>query len=199
MKTILTIIFCSFLLTNSASAQEVEKNLNDARSAYNSGDLEAARFALQQAMYELDLAIGREILKLLPAQLGMLSFNETDDEVGSANMGFIGLHLSRTYQNDDKQTAQLQIIADSPLLAGINAILAMPVIGRDPNQKRIRVDGYRGLLQKSESSDGITSWDMQIPFGSSLLTVSFKDIEEESTVMDMANTIPIQQIARLIQ
>ena len=199
MKTILTIIFCSFLLTNTASAQEVEKNLNDARSAYNSGDLEAARYALQQAMYELDLTIGREILKLLPAQLGILSFNETDDEVGSANMGFIGLHLSRTYQNDDKQTAQLQIIADSPLLAGINAILAMPVIGRDPNQKRIRVDGYRGLLQKSENAQGDVSWDMQIPFGSSLLTLNFHGINEENAIMDMANSIPIQQIARLIQ
>lgn len=199
MKTILTIIFCSLLLTNTASAQEVEKNLNDARSAYNSGDLEAARFALQQAMYELDQAIGREILKLLPDRMGALLFNESDDEVGSANMGFVGLHLSRNYSNDQDQRAELQIIADSPLLAGINAILAMPVIGRDPNQKRIRVDGYRGLLQRSESSDGNISWDMQIPFGSSLLSVSFKDIAEENTVMDMANTIPIQQIARLIQ
>lgn len=199
MKTIVTIIFCSFLLTNAASAQDVEKNLSEARTAYSAGDLEAARFALQQAMYELDLAIGREILNLLPAQLGILSFNKTDDEVGSANMGFIGLHLSRTYQNDEQQSAQLQIIADSPLLAGINAILAMPVIGRDPNQKRIRVDGYRGLLQKSENAQGDVSWDMQLPFGSSLLTVNFHGISEENAIMEMANTIPIQQIARLIQ
>jgi hypothetical protein len=199
MKTILTIIVCSFFFTHAVTAQEVEKNLSNARAAYNSGDLEGARFALQQAMYELDLAIGREILKLLPENLGNLNSSDTDDVVGSANMGFVGLHLSRNYNNDQDQRAELQIIADSPLLAGINAILAMPVIGRDPNQKRIRVDGYRGLLQRSESSDGNISWDMQIPFGSSLLSVSFKDIAEENTVMDMANAIPIQQIARLLQ
>jgi hypothetical protein len=199
MKTILTIIVCSFFFTHAVTAQEVEKNLSNARAAYNSGDLEGARFALQQAMYELDLAVGREILKLLPRSLGNLNSSDTDDVVGSANMGFVGLHLSRNYNNDQDQRAELQIIADSPLLAGINAILAMPVIGRDPNQKRIRVDGYRGLLQRSESSDGNISWDMQIPFGSSLLSVSFKDIAEENTVMDMANAIPIQQIARLLQ
>ena len=199
MKTILTIIFCSFLFINAATPQEVEKNLSEARTAYSTGDLEATRFALQQAIYELDLAIGREILQQLPARLGTLSFNESEDEVGSANMGFIGLHLSRAYENDEKQSAQLQIIADSPLLAGINAILALPVIGRDPNQKRIRVDGYRGLLQKSENAQGEVSWDMQIPFGSSLLTVNFHGIKEEDAIMDMANTIPIQQIARLIQ
>jgi hypothetical protein len=199
MKTILTILFCSLMFINTAPAQEIEKNLNDARSAYSNGDLEAARFALQQAMYELDLAIGREILELLPERLGYLNYSDADDMVGSANMGFIGLHLSRTYQNDEKQSAELQIIADSPLLAGINAILAMPVIGRDPNQKRIRVDGYRGLLQRSENAQGDVSWDMQIPFGSSLLTVNFHGINEEDAIMDMANTIPIQQIARLIQ
>lgn len=199
MKTILTIIFSSFLFILAAPAQDVEKNLNNARTAYAAGDLEAARFALQQAMFELDLTIGREILKLLPEQLGILSFNETDDEVGSANMGFAGLHLSRTYQNDENQSAQLQIIADSPLLAGVNAILALPVIGRDLNQKRIRVDGYRGLLEKSENAQGDVSWDMQIPFGNSLLTLNFQDIVEEDAVMDMANKIPIQQIARLIQ
>ncbi len=199
MKTIITIIFCSFFLITVAKAQEVENNLNDARAAYNNGDLENARFALQQAMYELDLVIGHEILKLLPENMGNLNFSDADDMVGSVNMGFIGLHLSRNYKNDQNQRAELQIIADSPLLAGINAILALPVIGRDPNQKRIRIDGYRGLLEKSESSDGTVSWDMQIPFGSSLLTVNFKDINEENAVMEMANTIPIQQIARLLQ
>lgn len=199
MKTIIAIIFCSFLFIHAATSQEVEKNLSEARTSYGAGDLEATRFALQQAMYELDMAIGREILKQLPDRMGTLSFNESDDEVGSANMGFVGLHLSRTYENDERQSAQLQIIADSPLLAGINAILAMPVIGRDPNQKRIRVDGYRGLLQKSEDAQGDVSWDMQIPFGNSLLTVSFQGISEEDAVMDIANTIPIQQIARLIQ
>jgi hypothetical protein len=179
--------------------QGAEANLKEARAAYGSGDLEAARFALQQAINEVDLVIGKEILKLLPAMLGELTYTETDDVLGAGNLGFAGLHLSRSYGKGQTQNVELSIIADSPLLAGINAILALPAFAADPNQKRVRIGGYRGLLQKSDSGAGEANWDLQIPFGSSLLSMSFRGISDEKTVTDMAGTIPVDQIARMIQ
>lgn len=179
--------------------QGAEANLKEARAAYGSGDLEAARFALQQAINEVDLVIGKEILKLLPAKLGELTFTEADDVLGAGNLGFAGLHLSRSYGKGEPQNVELSIIADSPLMAGINAILALPAFAADPNQKRVRIGGYRGLLQKSDSGAGEVNWDLQIPFGSSLLSMSFRGISDEKTVTDMAGTIPVDQIARMIQ
>lgn len=179
--------------------QGAEANLKEARAAYGSGDLEAARFALQQAINEVDLVIGKEILKLLPAKLGELTFTEAEDVLGAGNLGFAGLHLSRSYGKGQSQNVELSIIADSPLLAGINAILALPAFASDPNQKRVRIGGYRGLLQKSDGGADKVNWDLQIPFGSSLLSMSFRGISDEKTVTDMAGTILVDQIARMIQ
>lgn len=201
MKTGLYFLFVGFIwmCSTAASAQKVEPKLDEAQAAYRAGNLEATRFALQQAMNEIDLAIGREVLGLLPASMGQIPMVEADDQVGSAGMGFAGLYVHRYYRSDGDSSADLQILADSPLLAGINAILALPSFVSDANQKRIRVGNYRSLLQKSEDSSGHVTWDIQVPFGSSLLTLQVKGLDSEQAVIDMANTIPVDQVARLIQ
>jgi hypothetical protein len=178
--------------------QEVDKRLGEARAAYESGNLEAARFALQQALNDIDLAIGQEILAALPDRMGDMGPSEADDQVSSSGMGYVGLFVSRTYQNDGDASVRVQLMGDSPLLAGINTILALPLIAGDSNQKRIRVGGYRALLQKNEGEGGEISYDVQIPFGSSLMTLEFKGISDEGVVTSMAGTIPVDQVSRLI-
>ena len=178
--------------------QEVDKRLGEARSAYESGNLEAARFALQQALNDVDLAIGQEILAALPDRMGDMGPMTADDQVSSAGMGYAGLFVSRTYQNDGGASVSVQLVADSPLLAGINTILALPLIASDSNQKRIRVGGYRALLQKNEGTGGEVSYDVQIPFGSSLMTLEFKGIGDEDAVTSMAGNVPLEKISRLI-
>jgi hypothetical protein len=183
-----------------AFSQNVESALDEAQTAYRSGNLEAARFALQQAMNEVDLAIGREVLALFPDQLGPMPKADTEDQVASASMGFAGLYVQRAYRSSDGgASAELQVLADSPLLAGINAILSLPSFVSDANQKRIRVANYRALLQRNEDSTGTISWDIQVPFGSSLMTLQVSGMEDENAVVTMANTIPVDQVARLIQ
>jgi len=178
------------------TAQDVDKQLNDARTAYRSGDLHESRFALQQALNEIDKAIGAEILALLPAQFSALNSVAGSDNVTSA--AYVGLFVSRNYENTEKtQTATVSIIGDSPLMAGVNAILALPMIASDPNQKRIRVGGYRGILQRNDDGAGNISWEAQIPIGSTLFTFSTRGIPEERTVTEMINTIKIDEIARL--
>jgi hypothetical protein len=200
MKTIRFFAVLMLLCISGASfAQDVDKRLDEARSAYGAGNLEAARFALQQAMNEIDIAIGNEVLSVLPSRMGEMAAVTDEDQVSSVGMGYAGLFVSRTYRRGEAASARLQVIADSPLLAGINTILALPFIAGDSNQKRIRVGGYRALLQRNEGSDGEVSWDVQIPFGSSLMSLEFKGIPEENAVTAMANTIPIEQVAKLVQ
>lgn len=199
MKKLL--IFTMVLLVGFSTpgfTQEVDKRLGEARAAYESGNLEAARFALQQALNDVDLAIGQEILATLPDRMGDMGPTTADDQVSSAGMGYAGLFVSRTYKNDENASVRVQLMADSPLLAGINMILALPLIASDSNQKRIRVGGYRALLQKNEGTGGEVSYDVQIPFGSSLMTLEFKGIGDEETVTSMAGTIPVDKVSRLI-
>jgi hypothetical protein len=201
MRNAYIIIVLGILVTNVAIAQEVDSKLSEARSAYRGGNLDDARFALQQALQEVDMAIGKEVLKMLPTKVGNLAFAEDADNVAGVGGSFVGLHISRNYGKSDETTnANVQIMSDSPLLAGINAILSLPMIGGmgDPNQKRIRVDGYRGLLQKSDS-EGRISYDVQIPFASSLLTFRCEGISNENDVMSMINSIPVSKIAEMIK
>jgi hypothetical protein len=193
----LIMVFCS--LTVTIVAQEVEARLQEARQAYNAGNLDVARTALQQAMNEVDLAIGREVLKVLPATMGDMPAQTPSDEVASAAMGYAGLYVQRTYGQETAPSVSLQVLADSPMLAGVNALLALPILSGDANQKRVRVGNYRAVLQKSPREDGPPDWDLQVPFGSSLMTLSFKGIDEEGRVLELANTVPVDQVARLIR
>jgi hypothetical protein len=200
MKKISVILSIACLAVMGLTAQDVNSQLGEARKYYGDGDLQSARFALQQAMNEIDLAIGREILKILPQKMGEMPVVESSDEYNATSLGFAGIYVNRYYGDKEEKHASIQLITDSPLLSGINAILSLPMIGMgDPNQKRVRIGNYRGLMQKSTDESGIVSWDVQIPFGSSLLTFQCVGIDDEKTVTNMANTIPVDAMAKLVQ
>lgn len=189
-------MFISGLMIQALASQEVDKQLDDARSAYTSGNLHEARFALQQALHEIDMAIGAEILKILPQSMDNMKSDESDDNVTTA--GFAGLFVTRTFNAEEgDENSSIEIITDSPLLAGINAMLALPMFGSDSNQKKIRVAGYRGLQTKNEDETGAVSWDIQVPMGTTLLTFRCNGQTQESKVTEMLNTIKFEEIAKL--
>jgi hypothetical protein len=121
-----------------------------------------------------------------------------NDEVTGTNMGFANLYVNRDY-NADSSFATVEIISDSPMLASINALLAMPMMmNSDPNQKRIKIDNYKAMLNRSEYS-GTVAYEIQMPFGNSLLTFKTEGIDEETEVIALANSLPIAEIVQLAQ
>lgn len=193
--TILAVVAFGFAM----QAQQVEEKLKEASGAYKAGNLENARFALQQALTEINQAIGREILALLPESLdGMHKVEEGDDVTGSG-YGFAGLFVSRDYQGEGKESS-VEIISDSPLLAGINAMLSMPVfLGASPDQKRIKIDNYKALMTRNQDTDGVVSWDIQMPFSSSMLSFRCSGIESEKEVTALVNQLPVDKIVKMAQ
>jgi hypothetical protein len=198
MKNIVTTLFIAVLVVSGLRAQDVNAQLNEAQSAYKSGELQNTRFALQQALNEIDRAIGAEIIKMLPENMGSMAFVEAEDNITATSMGFAGLFVSRSYMADNTN-ASVQIMSDAPFLAGVNALLALPAFASDPNQKRIRIGSYRALMQKSQDDSGKVSWDVQIPVSSTLITFHCSGVDSEQAVTDMANTIPVEQIAKFAQ
>ena len=57
MKAIIFLLFCAAVVTN-VCAQDFDKNMATARSSYAAGNLEGARFAMEQLLSDLDAAIG---------------------------------------------------------------------------------------------------------------------------------------------
>ncbi len=198
MKKIFTLGFL-FALALTLNAQDFSKNLASAKSSYGSGDLENARFAMQQMINDLDIMIGKEVLKMLPAKMDVMAANTKSDNV-TANTGLAGVLIHRDYGTGEK-TCNIEIMGNSPLVASLNAMLAVPFLGNsgDGSQKVVKVQGYKGMLQKSvDTETNKTDFTLQIPMNSSLLTLSVPN-STEADVLKFANTIPVQDIIKMVQ
>jgi hypothetical protein len=191
----LVIMICA----TAAMAQDFSANLSTARSSYSSGNLDDARLAMQQMMTDLDLAIGKEVLKMLPAKFDAYAANDKNDNV-AANSGFTGAIIHRDYGAPEKLIA-VDIMSNSPMIGSLNAILSMPFVGNsgDGSQKTVKIQGYKGILQKNlDSETNMTSFTLQIPLNNTLLTLTIPD-SNEADVLKMANAIPVPQIAKMVQ
>jgi len=198
MKKIYTLA-AAMIFSTMLMAQDFSANLSTAKSSYASGNLEDARFAMQNMITEIDIAIGREVLKMLPSKMESFDANIKADNV-TANTGLAGAMIHREYGSEDKRI-NVDIMSNSPLIGSLNAILSLPLIGNsgDGTQKTVKVQGYKGILQKSvDTETNKTDFTLQIPLNSTLLTFTVPD-SNEADVMKMANTIPVADIAKMIQ
>jgi hypothetical protein len=200
MKKIFALIIIS-TFSGVTFAQDFNKNLTEARTAYTAGNLSSSRFAMQQMLHTLDAAIGKDILKLLPTKLDALNANLKDDNTtGSGSSGGMGLYVQRTYGTEPK-SATIDIVNNSPLINSLNALLALPFIGRgaDSNQKVVKVQGYKGVLYKNEDTDTKKiNYDLQIPLQNTLVTFKMTEAQE-ADVLRLANNIPLEKIAQMAQ
>lgn len=197
MKKLFIII--SILFLQQGWSQEFNTALSTAKTAYSAGKLEETHFALMQAMQELDMIIGREVLKLLPEKMDTRVAQTASDQVAS-NIGFVGATIHRSY-GDPGNLTEVDIISNSPLIASLNAFLNMPMMGgmmKDANNKTIKVQGYKARLTAEERSEGGKNYEIQVPLGSALLTFRANNATEAQATA-MANSLPMQQIAKLIQ
>ncbi|RPD51308.1 hypothetical protein [Paracnuella aquatica] len=196
-------LYCFLILLAAAAsgnAQEFTKQMTTARTAYSSGKLEEARFAMQQMMQELDIISGKELIGLLPAKLDTMSANTSADAV-SGTSGFAGVVVHREYgkaKPDGDVPAQVEIITNSPLISGLNAMLSLPLLGNSPDQKVIKISGYKALVTKQHSDGETPEFEVQLPLNSTLITLKAPGYSQEK-IIALANTLPIAEIAKRVQ
>jgi hypothetical protein len=187
------------LISTTAYAQDFSKNLATAKSSYSSGKLEDARFAMQQMLNDIDVLVGKELLKALPTKFDALVSNPKTDNV-TVNTGIAGVLIHRDYGTGDK-TATLDIMSNSPLVASLNAILSIPFVGNsgDGTQKVVKIQGYKAVLQKNEDAENNkTNYTLQIPLNSTLITLVGNNCTD-AEVLKWGNSLPMAEIARMIQ
>lgn len=192
----------TFVATGSPEA--FRKLAGDARTTFDAGKLDDSRFALQQMLTELDMIIGKEILKVLPATMQEKAAVTKEDNVSGAS-GFLGVVIHREYgkeqnsnSSDENRNIAVEIISNSPMIASINALLSLPLIGNTGDNKVIKINGYKALMTKSEGSNNEVNYELQLPLGSSLITIKAPGHTQEQ-VAQMANSLPVQEIAKMLQ
>lgn len=199
MKVFITLI-AVIAFTSTCVAQDFTKAMATAKTSYSAGKLEEAHFALQQAMQEVDLTIGKEVLKLLPPKMDAMEIIAKEDNVAS-NVGFVGATIHRAYEKGGRK-ADISIISNSPLVAMTNTVLNTPLLGgmiSDGKNKTVKVQGYKARLEKQPgSTSDKNNYELQIPLGSALFTFKVDDCTD-SQIQEFAETIPLQKIAKLIE
>jgi hypothetical protein len=193
-----SISILALFLSMAVQAQDFSKDIADAKSSYSSGKLADAHFSLEQAIQEIDMIVGKEVLKLLPDKMNDAGTIADQDQV-TGNIGFVGATVHRSYGANG---SQVEIISNSPLIASLNAFLNMPLVGglmRNSTTKVVKIQGYKSRLEKvGDNENGKPNYQLQIPFKSALITITANGMDENS-VMAFANTIPLDKISALIQ
>lgn len=185
------------LFAFTVNAQDFTQQIAAAKTSYSSGKLADAHFSLEQAIQEIDMIVGKEILKLLPDKMNEQQMVQSDDQV-TANVGFVGATVHRSYGQNG---SSVEIISNSPMIATLNSFLNMPLIGgmmRNSTTKVVKIQGYKSRLEKQgDNENGKPDYELQIPFKSTLITVSAKGMDEKE-VLSFANNIPLDKIAALL-
>jgi len=196
MKKIIFVILI-FVTYNEAQAQDFAKRLTEAKTAYSAGKLDDSRFAMEQMLQELDIITGKEVLKLLPVKMGEKAANTKNDNV-SGSSGFVGVVIHREYGTVDTTNAEIEIISNSPLITSINALLSVPFIGASGDNKVIKINGYKALLEKVSGTNERTDYQVQLPLNSTLITFKAPGTSQDDMIK-MANTLPVADIAKMLQ
>ena len=193
-----SILILVLFFTVAVYAQDFSKDIADAKTSYSSGKLADAHFALEQGIQEIDMIVGKEVLKLLPEKMNDMTATTNNDQV-TANVGFVGATVHRGYGNTG---SEIEIISNSPLITSLNAFLNMPFVGgmmRNSTTKVVKIQGYKSRLEKQgDNENGKPNYQLQIPFKSALITITGNGMDE-NTVLSFANSIPLDKIAALIQ
>ncbi len=109
-----------------ACADDVTNQIDQAFAAYQKHDLAAAVAALEAAANLLRQAQADALKAVLPAVPSGWTADPVDTSAVAAAMLGGGTTISRIYHNLDQQV-EVQIIADSPMLQGMAALINSPL------------------------------------------------------------------------
>ncbi|MDH2436254.1 hypothetical protein QCD60_27355 [Pokkaliibacter sp. MBI-7] len=122
-------VFLSLILLPLAHADDISSSIEEGLTAYNKHDLKAAKQALDYASQLIAQQSATALSGLMPEPLAEWTAEAASTD-GTSAMGLLGggIQVSRTYTNSAGNTVEMQITADSPLLAQWMPMLANPAM-----------------------------------------------------------------------
>ncbi len=184
-------------LTNT-EPPDVNLQITDAETAHQAKNYSDARFSLQQALMGIEIQLGRQILKSLPAEVVQVPVDTTQDKVMSTQWGWNNLSIQRVYRKDDKQLTIT--IGNNAAYAGVvnmyYANAGMIEASNDQqNIKQVRVKGNKAIIQYDDSK----GYTLMVQLGqTSLIVWEGINFTNEQEMMSAANSFDIDSIKKLL-
>ena len=184
-------------LTNT-TPPDVNQQMADAEKSHAAGDFSDARYSLKQALMGIELQIGKEILRSLPATAKGLEKDTSQNKVMSTQWGWNNLTIQSIYKKGDQQmTITIGNNAAYSVFVNMYFNNAYAQTNNDNSQKvkQTKVKGYKAIITY-EDSKGYT---LLVPLGqSSLIAWECVNFATEQDVMDAANVFNIDGIKKML-
>jgi hypothetical protein len=185
-------------LSNTAPP-DVKAQMTEAENAHNAKNYSDARYSLQQALMGVEIQLGRQILKSLPASVDALAADTTQDVVTSTQWGWSNLSIHRVWKNNaDKQLTIT--IGNAGMYAGLATMYfsnagMMEASGTKQNFKQVRVKGNKAIIQYADN----TGYTLIISIGqTSMVVYECINFANEQEVMTTANSFDIDGIKKML-
>lgn len=208
MKKIFSLIPFICLIAISVMAQsQAEAYIKEAQDYLAQKNYSAAQLSLQDAIREINTMMGGQVVEALPREINGLVAEE--GQANTAGMGFMGggTQITKSYQHPGKpeNQAELQIIANSPLMSMMTMYLANPSM-MGPEYKSIRIGTRRAILKSemdeyygdSGGSKQIRSTEIQVPLTQTLITVNLRGFATEAEEMAFVTKLDIEKLRTLL-
>jgi len=155
-KSVLLPALAAGLLIGTAQADEITDQIKAGAAAYEQQDYQLAVEELNYALAQIQEKLNAANATLLPEPLPGWTAEEVENTSGAMVMMGGGTNMSRTYRRDS-QSVQITIIANSPVVSGMMAMLSNPmVISSNPDMKPYRYQRMKGVKETSGDSLSIT-------------------------------------------
>jgi hypothetical protein len=206
-KTLLFTSLLSVLIVTLSAQGQAETYIKEAQDYLAQKNYTQAQLSLQDAINEINNAIAAQITEALPNEINGLTSDP--GETNTAGMGMMGggMSITKSYHHPSKSgnEAEVQILANSPMLSAMNMYINNPAImGQD--YKSVRVGTRRSIL-KSEMQDHyddngksmqIRSTELQIPLSQTLITINLQGFASEADELAFAAKLDIDKLKTLL-
>lgn len=182
---------------------QVQSFIKEAEGFYAQKNYKQAQLSLQDAINELNKLMSGQVGDLLPPEINGLK--AVDGSASNSNLGVMGggMQISKKYEYPGKKenNAEVQIIANSPMLNAMSMYLSNPSLMGE-GSKSVRVGTQRAVL-KSEMEDyyddnggskKIRSTQIQVPLSQTLITLNLKGFATEQDEISFASKLDLAKI-----
>lgn len=179
----------------SQAAPDVNQHIAAAEVAFNKKSYSEAKAEVRQALWGVELEIGKKTLQSLPESVEGLGKVEEEDRVTSTGIGFVGMVIERVYRGKEDMELRTSIGNDAALLsmAGIYMAEGMYQTTDETNQKQLRFKEHKAFIEY----DDYEGYTLSVPFGqSSIFILKGANFETESQFMTAANNFDLEKIKK---
>ena len=208
MKTIFSSVIAMLICSQLFAQSQADTYIKEAQQFLAEKKYKEATLSLQDAINDINVLIAGQIGEAMPAEINGLKASG-DANVNAGAMGMLGggMAISKSYAHPSKKenTAEVSILANSPMLATINMFMGNPaMLGEGYKSARV---GTRRAILKSEMEDyygddgnskPIRSTEIQLPLSQTLITFNLKGFASEQEELAFASKLDIEKLADLL-